>query len=52
MKISRAIKDEEELSVCLLNYKKSGQTFYNQFFICPIYDSDRKLAYYLGKYYP
>lgn len=49
-KISEAIKKEEDLSVCLLNYKKSGETFINQFFICPVYTSDKKLAYYLGAF--
>lgn len=49
-KISEAIKKEEDLSVCLLNYKKSGESFVNQFFICPVYTSDKKLAYYLGMY--
>jgi hypothetical protein len=48
VKISNAIKSEEELSVCLQNYKKNGDMFVNQFFICPVYDSDKKLAYYLG----
>lgn len=48
-KISEAIKKQEDSSVCLLNYKKSGETFINQFFICPVYTSDKKLAYYLGE---
>ena len=47
-KISTAIKEHSELSVCLLNYKKNGDTFVNQFFVCPVYDSNKKLAYYLG----
>ena len=47
-KISTAIKEHSELSVCLLNYKKNGDTFVNQFFVCPVYDNNKKLAYYLG----
>lgn len=48
-KISKAIKENSELSVCLLNYKKNGDTFINQFFVCPVYDNNKRLAYYLGK---
>jgi PAS domain S-box-containing protein len=47
-KIKDAIKNRTETSVCLLNYKKDGSKFVNQFFLCPLYSEDRTLAYYLG----
>ena len=37
-KIRMAIKNEQESSVNLLNYKKDGTPFNNQFFIMPMYD--------------
>lgn len=46
--IRDAIKKKENCSACLLNYKKDGTTFINQFFLCPLYDDDGKLAYYVG----
>ncbi len=47
--IRDAIKNEVECTVNILNYKKSGTPFYNEFFICPIRDNKTKqVAYYLG----
>ena len=34
--------------VCLLNYKKSGMPFWNQFFLAPIPDAEGIVEYYLG----
>ena len=36
------------LQVCLLNYKKGGFPFWNQFFLAPIHDSSGVVEYYLG----
>ena len=47
-KIRSAIKSEKEESVNLLNYKKDGTSFNNQFFLSPLYDREGKLAYYIG----
>ena len=47
-RIRGAIDKKLECSVCLLNYKKTGETFMNQFFITPLWGEDGKVAYYLG----
>jgi PAS domain S-box-containing protein len=47
-KIRRAIDEERDETVELLNYKKDGTPFRNRFFLCPLYKPDRKIAYYLG----
>jgi PAS domain S-box-containing protein len=47
--IRDAIKNEVECAVNILNYKKSGTPFNNEFFICPIRDNKTKqVVYYLG----
>ena len=46
--IRSAIKDEKEASVGLLNYRKDGTPFNNQFFIMPLYSEEKKLLYFLG----
>lgn len=49
--IRKAIKDEEQRSVNLLNYRKDGSTFINEFFISPLYsyENGRKvLSYFIG----
>ena len=47
-KIRSAIKEEKEASVNLLNYRKDGTSFNNEFFITPLYDENHKLQYFLG----
>ena len=54
-KIRHAIETEQESSVNLLNYKKDGTPFNNQFFIMPMYDEEdsdggnnKKLQYFAG----
>mmetsp|Transcript_3001 Transcript_3001/g.3144 ORF Transcript_3001/g.3144 Transcript_3001/m.3144 type:complete len:103 (-) Transcript_3001:252-560(-) len=47
-RIGEAIKDKTEISACLTNYKKNGEMFINQFFLCPLFDCDKQLIYYLG----
>ena len=47
-KISDAIAAQTEVSVCLLNYKKNGKPFYNQFFMLPLRDDHGTVLYYLS----
>jgi PAS domain S-box-containing protein len=46
--IRSAIRDEREASVNLLNYRKDGSQFVNQFFLSPLYDTHGKLVYFIG----
>ncbi|CAM9823548.1 unnamed protein product, partial [Chrysoparadoxa australica] len=46
--IRNAIKDARETNVCLLNYRKNGTTFVNQFFVSPLRNANGKVCYYLG----
>ena len=47
--IRMAIEQRKEASVKLLNYKKDGSEFVNQFFITPLFGPDHtSLAYYVG----
>ena len=46
--IRDAITAKKDKSVCLLNYKKDGTTFMNQFFITPLFDENGNVQYYLG----
>uniref|UniRef100_A0A7S3QJQ0 PAS domain-containing protein n=1 Tax=Chaetoceros debilis TaxID=122233 RepID=A0A7S3QJQ0_9STRA len=48
--IRKAIKEETEVNVNLLNYRKDGATFVNQFFLAPLHyrDDPVKAAYYIG----
>ena len=44
-----AIEQKKEVSLKLLNYKKDGTTFTNQFFLCPLYAPDKTtVCYYIG----
>mmetsp|Transcript_2849 Transcript_2849/g.4197 ORF Transcript_2849/g.4197 Transcript_2849/m.4197 type:complete len:181 (-) Transcript_2849:447-989(-) len=47
-RIRNAIKEEQEASVNLLNYKKDGTSFVNEFFLSPLYDSNKQLLYFIG----
>jgi PAS domain S-box-containing protein len=44
-RIRKAIHDQEAISVNLLNYRKDGSTFNNEFFLSPLRSSDNKVAY-------
>mmetsp|Transcript_6592 Transcript_6592/g.12146 ORF Transcript_6592/g.12146 Transcript_6592/m.12146 type:complete len:198 (+) Transcript_6592:127-720(+) len=48
--IRLAIREKREESVCLLNYRKDGTKFYNQFFVMPMFDprDSQRVIYYLG----
>mmetsp|Transcript_29658 Transcript_29658/g.53630 ORF Transcript_29658/g.53630 Transcript_29658/m.53630 type:complete len:181 (+) Transcript_29658:56-598(+) len=47
-RIRDAIESEEERSVNLLNYRKDGTAFVNQFFISPLHDKNKKTQYFIG----
>lgn len=43
-KIREAVKENKEACLCLLNYKKDGSTFHNQFFLTPLFDESGTLV--------
>ncbi|CAM9247085.1 unnamed protein product [Phaeothamnion confervicola] len=47
-KIRKAIEKGVDTSVCLLNYRVDGSTFWNQFFIAALRDADGKIINYVG----
>jgi PAS domain S-box-containing protein len=47
-RIRTAIKERRQCSVNLLNYRKDGTSFCNEFFLSPLCDDDGKLLYYIG----
>ena len=47
-RIRTAIKERHEVSVNLLNYRKDGTPFNNEFFLSPLYDSSGNLVYFIG----
>lgn len=44
-RIRTAIKQETSCSVNLLNYRKDGTSFVNEFFMAPLHDDNNKLLY-------
>jgi PAS domain S-box-containing protein len=44
-RIRHAIHHQTPTTVNLLNYRKDGTTFVNEFFISPLYDPDHQLVY-------
>jgi PAS domain len=36
------------LQVCILNYKKTGQKFWNQFYLAPIFGEEGEVLHYVG----
>ncbi|KAL7497167.1 hypothetical protein ACHAWT_008087 [Skeletonema menzelii] len=47
-RISDALKSEEECSVNLLNYKKDGTEFVNEFYLTQLRTPNQELAYFIG----
>ena len=47
-KIRKAIEDGKDTSVCLLNYRVDGTTFWNQFFIAALRDTAGNITNYVG----
>lgn len=46
--IKDAVKTERECSVNMLNYKKDGSTFRNEFFLAQLRSQNKKVAYFIG----
>jgi len=46
--IREAIEAREPVSVEILNYRKSGQTFWNKLDIAPIFDEDDNVTHFVG----
>ncbi|WP_082448260.1 MULTISPECIES: histidine kinase famiy protein [unclassified Sphingomonas] len=46
--IRRAIEQQRETSVEVLNYKKNGSAFWNALFISPVFDKNDKVRYYFA----
>eukprot|EP00578_Thalassiosira_sp_NH16_P006586 CAMPEP_0181107582 /NCGR_PEP_ID=MMETSP1071-20121207/17165_1 /TAXON_ID=35127 /ORGANISM="Thalassiosira sp., Strain NH16" /LENGTH=455 /DNA_ID=CAMNT_0023191111 /DNA_START=66 /DNA_END=1433 /DNA_ORIENTATION=- len=47
-KIRNAIEEGSDMSVCLLNYRVDGTTFWNQFFIAALRDAGGNITNYVG----
>mmetsp|Transcript_38724 Transcript_38724/g.116330 ORF Transcript_38724/g.116330 Transcript_38724/m.116330 type:complete len:166 (-) Transcript_38724:639-1136(-) len=47
-KIKKAIVEETEQSVNLLNYRKDGTKFVNEFFLSPLRDNNDQVLYFMG----
>mmetsp|Transcript_19429 Transcript_19429/g.27340 ORF Transcript_19429/g.27340 Transcript_19429/m.27340 type:complete len:605 (-) Transcript_19429:533-2347(-) len=47
-KIRKSIEDGSDMSVCLLNYRVDGSTFWNQFFIAALRDAAGNITNYVG----
>ena len=46
--VARAICDEQEITVELLNYRKDGSAFWNELFISPVHDDAGRLLYFFS----
>ncbi|CAM9574147.1 unnamed protein product [Phaeothamnion confervicola] len=47
-RIRAAVEKGEDTSVCLLNYRSDGTTFWNQFFVASLRDSDGNTVNFVG----
>jgi len=47
-RIRKAIEQGQDMSVCLLNYRVDGTTFWNQFFIAPLRDANGNVTNFVG----
>lgn len=46
--LSRAIEQEEQVTVEIRNYRRDGTPFWNELTVAPVYDEDGELAHYVG----
>lgn len=46
--IKMAIKNKENLVISIINYKKSGDKFWNEFTLSPVFNESGELEYYVG----
>lgn len=47
-RLKASIEAKEETVELLLNYKKSGEPFWNLLYVAPLFDANGKLAFYIG----
>ena len=47
-KLRKAIAEEREITLELLNYRKDGSTFWNELFLSPVHDDGGTLLYYFS----
>jgi len=47
-KIRKGVETGEDTTVCLLNYRADGSTFWNQFFVAALRDGEGNTVNYLG----
>jgi PAS domain S-box-containing protein len=47
-KIAIALSNKESCSVKMINYRKNGDTFLNEFTICPITDENNKVTHFIA----
>lgn len=48
MEIRDCIREERPCKVCLLNYKKNGEKFWNQLYIEPVFNDKQQVCRYVG----
>ncbi|MEW5302626.1 MAG: hypothetical protein WDW36_005391 [Sanguina aurantia] len=48
MEIRDALREERSCQVCMTNYRKNGEKFLNQFYMCPIRNDAGNLIHYVG----
>ena len=48
MEIRDAMREDRACQVCLLNYRKDGSPFWNQFYMAPVMDSEGLVEHYIG----
>ena len=46
--IRDALREDRSCSVCLLNYRRDGSTFWNQFYLAPLRDDHGRVSLYIG----
>lgn len=46
--IRDALREERSCSVCLVNYRRDGSTFFNQFYLAPLRDDQGRVSLYIG----
>ena len=46
--IRRGIKEGRDVAVCLINYRKDGTPFWNQFFVAPLRGVDGRIVNFVG----
>jgi PAS domain S-box-containing protein len=50
--IRRALAEQDELTIDILNYSKTGSTFWNRLRIRPLYGDDGEVLFYVGAQNP